>query len=246
MPTLRAEGLVKRYRGRTVVRGISLAAATGEIVALLGRNGAGKTTTFRLIAGIERPDAGRVELDGTDITGWTTSQRAAHGITYLPQEGSVFLKATVADNLLMILEFRSLSRGERLRVCLRILENLRLADLAGSPAHVLSGGERRRLEIARALVLEPKFLLLDEPFTGVDPLTVQDLQKTFLGLRDDGIGLVVSDHNVRDTLKIVSRACVIDDGRVLADGPPASVTADEAVRKKFLGGGFRTDGNGRD
>ena len=239
---LRADHLVKAYGGRKVVDGVSLEIATGEIVALLGRNGAGKTTTFRMMAGLVRPDGGRLFLDGADISRWPTARRAHSGITYLPQESSVFLRASVAGNLLMILDMAPLPRAGRRNACLRILEELRLAPLAASPAHALSGGERRRLEIARALVLEPRFLLLDEPFTGVDPVTIQDLRKIFVGLAAGGLGLVVSDHNVHDTLSIATRGVVIDEGRVLASGPPAGLAADEKVRRRFLGEGRRNYG----
>jgi len=232
---LRADKLVKTYGGRRVVDGISLEITTGEIVALLGRNGAGKTTTFRMIAGLVRPDRGRLFLDETDISRWPTARRAGLGITYLPQEGSVFLRTSVAGNLLIILEMSPLKKAQRREACRRILDDLRLGSLARNPAHALSGGERRRLEIARALVLEPRFLLLDEPFTGVDPLTIQDLQKIFTGLAAKRIGLVISDHNVRDTLSIASRGVVIDDGEVLAVGTPGELASDETVRLRFLG-----------
>ncbi len=232
---LRAESLVKSYDGRPVVKGISMAVSAGEIIGLLGRNGAGKTTTFRMIAGLERPEGGRLELDGEDISRRTASERAARGIAYLPQETSVFLKTSVAGNLRLVLELRLRSKAEREARLERLLDDMRLTSLSRRSAHALSGGERRRLEIARALVLDPKFLLLDEPFTGIDPLTIQDLQKIFMALRNRGIGLVVSDHNVRDTFAIVSRAMIIDEGRVLAEGRPAALAADETVQRRFLG-----------
>jgi lipopolysaccharide export system ATP-binding protein len=238
MSTLRAEGLVKRYGRRAVVNGVSLAVSSGETIGLLGRNGAGKTTTFQMLAGLVRADGGRILLDETDISSWTTPERSRVGVVYLPQEGSVFLKTSVENNILMIVESRGSDRAVRKALVRGLLEGVGLSSLAGQPAHELSGGEKRRLEIARALVLEPRFLLLDEPFTGIDPLTVQHLQRIFLGLRDGGIGLVVSDHNVRDTLRIVSRVTVVDDGEVLAEGPPEAVAADERVRQRFLGKDF--------
>jgi len=235
---LEARGLVKRFGARTVVKGVDLRLAAGEIVGLLGRNGAGKTTTFQMIVGLLRPDAGRVVLDGRDMSKLPTDRRALAGLTYLPQENSVFLKAKVADNLRLGLELRGCGRAERKKIASELLEEFGLAVLARQPAHTLSGGERRRLEICRALILRPKFLLLDEPFTGIDPLTILELQKILLRLKARGIGVVLSDHNVRDTFKIADRACIIDEGEILIDDVPARVAADAKARERFLGTAF--------
>lgn len=239
MSVLEARNLEKIFGRRTVVRDVGLSIRTGEIVGLLGRNGAGKTTTFLMIAGLLRPDGGELSLDGLDISQWTTVEKAEKGITYLPQEGSVFLKESVLGNLLMILELQRLARKDRLAAARALLEELGLQDLASQEAHSLSGGERRRLEICRALVLKPRFLLLDEPFTGIDPLTILELQKIFLRLKSRDIGIVVSDHNVYDTFKIVDRACIIDEGAILMEGPPEILASDVRVREKFLGSSFR-------
>lgn len=239
MSILRADSLTKSYNRRAVVDRLSLRVSSGEIIGLLGRNGAGKTTTFQMMVGLVKPEAGRILLDDEDISSVTTYERASRGITYLPQEGSVFLKATVRDNLKIVLELQDLSRARRKVRADELLEELGLLDLADQAAHSLSGGERRRLEICRALVLNPKFLLLDEPFTGIDPLTILEIQKILAGLRDRGIGVVVSDHNVRDTFKIVTRAYIIDEGRVLVEGPPGDVAAHPLALEKFLGKGFR-------
>ena len=238
MPLLRAEKLTKSYGGRVVVRDLTLEVRAGEIIGLLGRNGAGKTTTFQMMVGLVRPDRGTILLDGKDISRMTTFRRAVNGITYLPQEGSVFLKASVADNLRLVLELQKRTRKEREEIASGLLDELGLLSLAGQSADSLSGGERRRLEIARALVLDPKFLLLDEPFTGIDPLTILELQKIMGRLRDKGIGIIITDHNVRDTFKVVDRAYVIDEGEILIEGPPANVAADGQARKRFLGNDF--------
>jgi lipopolysaccharide export system ATP-binding protein len=242
MPVLQAVCLIKSFRRRAVVYGVSLEVRSGEVVGLLGRNGAGKTTTFQMMVGLLRPDRGQILLDGTDISRLPTHERAALGVTYLPQEGSVFLKATTADNLRLILELKGRSRSDVEAAGHRLLKELGLSALASQPAHTLSGGERRRLEICRALVLQPKFLLLDEPFTGVDPLTVVEIQRILLALRDRGIGIVVSDHNVRDTFKVVSRATIIDEGQVLVEGSPDELAADDLARDCFLGHNFRLGG----
>jgi len=236
--TLEAQGLVKRFGRRTVVKGVDVRVAGGEIVGLLGRNGAGKTTTFQMVVGLLRPDAGRVVLDGRDISRLPTDKRALAGLTYLPQENSVFLKATVADNLRLGLELRGYKRAERKTTAAELLEEFGLEALARQQAHTLSGGERRRLEICRALILRPKFLLLDEPFTGIDPLTILELQKILLRLKGRGIGVVLSDHNVRDTFKIADRAYIIDAGEILIDDVPVKVAADPKARERFLGTAF--------
>ncbi len=238
MPLLRAERLTKSYNGRVVVRELTLEVGSGEIIGLLGRNGAGKTTTFQMMVGLVKPESGAILLDGTDISRMTTYRRAVNGITYLPQEGSVFLKASVADNLNLVLELQARTRREQQEAARALLEDLGLLDLAGQSADSLSGGERRRLEIARALVLDPKFLLLDEPFTGIDPLTILELQRLVARLRDKGIGIVLTDHNVRDTFKVVNRAYIIDEGEILIEGAPAVIAADERARERFLGKGF--------
>ncbi|MGB2907927.1 MAG: LPS export ABC transporter ATP-binding protein [Candidatus Aminicenantaceae bacterium] len=236
---LRAKGLVKSFNRRTVVNGIDIEVRTGEVIAFLGRNGAGKTTTFHMIAGLQKPDSGSIHLDDSDISRYTSPQRAKVGITYLPQESSVFLKTSVENNLRMVLEFSGRKKKDVKKIAAELLKELGLSDLARQSAHSLSGGERRRLEICRALVLDPKFLLLDEPFTGIDPLTVVDLQKIIIRLRSRGIGIILSDHNVRDTLQITNRAYLIDEGEILIQGTPREVTADETARELFLGKGFR-------
>jgi len=238
MSGLKAENLFKSYGRKPAVRGVTLEVGQGEVIGLLGRNGAGKTTMFQMIAGLLRPDSGRILLNGRDISSRTTDQRARLGLTYLPQEHSVFLKATVADNLRLSLELQPYSRPRAKKLEGDLLEEMGLSGLAGQPAHTLSGGERRRLEIGRALTLRPSFLLLDEPFTGIDPLTILDLQKTLQALKDKGIGILVSDHNVRDTFHIADRAYIIDEGEVLVEGPPAKMAADERARAKFLGKDF--------
>jgi lipopolysaccharide export system ATP-binding protein len=235
---LRAKGLVKSFNRRTVVNGIDIEVRTGEVIAFLGRNGAGKTTTFHMIAGLLKPDSGSIHLDDSDISRYTSPQRAKVGITYLPQESSVFLKTSVENNLRMVLEFSGRKKKDVKKIAAKLLKELGLSDLARQSAHSLSGGEQRRLEICRALVLDPKFLLLDEPFTGIDPLTIVDLQKIIIRLRSRGIGIILSDHNVRDTLQITNRAYLIDEGEILIQGTPREVTADETARELFLGKGF--------
>jgi lipopolysaccharide export system ATP-binding protein len=242
MSALKAAGLTKTYGRRPVVRNISLEVSSGEIVGLFGRNGAGKTTTFHMMTGLISADGGSIHLDGEDISRLTTAERARRGLVFLPQEESVFLKTTVEKNLLMVLELLPRQKSPPREVAARCLGELGLATLARSPAHTLSGGERRRLEICRALVLEPVFFLLDEPFTGIDPLTIRDLQAIFLGLKTKGIGLVLSDHNVHDTLAIADRAIVIDGGEILVEGIPGEVAADARAVERFLGKSFRLDG----
>jgi lipopolysaccharide export system ATP-binding protein len=237
-PLLEARGLVKRFGARTVVKGVDLRVGPGEIVGLLGRNGAGKTTIFQMIVGLLRPDAGVVTLDGRNVSRMPADKRALAGLVYLPQENSVFLKASVSDNLRLGLELRGYRRAERKAITAELLEEFGLAALAGQAAHTLSGGERRRLEICRALILRPKFLLLDEPFTGIDPLTIIEIQKILLRLKSRGIGIVLSDHNVRDTFKIADRATIIDEGEILIDDVPVRIAADERARERFLGTAF--------
>ena len=236
---LEAKKLEKSYRGRKIVRGVSVQVRSGEVVGLLGPNGAGKTTTFYMVVGLIRPDQGRVVLDGTDITRMPMYQRARHGIGYLSQEPSVFRKLSVADNLMAILETMDISKIERKERQEVLLKELGIEHLANSKAYTLSGGERRRLEIARALTLSPKFILLDEPFAGIDPLAVQDIQGIISLLKGKGIGILITDHNVRETLAITDRAYIISDGMIIAAGTPDEITTSPRVREFYLGEGFR-------
>jgi lipopolysaccharide export system ATP-binding protein len=238
MAVLRSENLTKRYGGREVVRSVNIGVQSGEIIGLLGRNGAGKTTTFQMIVGLVKPDGGGVFLDDDDISRSTTPERARLGVTYLPQENSVFLKASVENNLRLILELLPYEAEEKERLRHELLEELGLVSLSGQSAHSLSGGERRKLEICRSLVLKPKFLLLDEPFTGIDPLTIIELQKILLRLKEREIGIIISDHNVRDTLQITDRAYILDEGVVLVEGEPGLIAGNEQARKRFLGDDF--------
>ncbi|HET9191606.1 MAG TPA: LPS export ABC transporter ATP-binding protein [Vicinamibacterales bacterium] len=239
--TLSTHDLTKSYSGRTVVRGVSIEVASGEIVGLLGPNGAGKTTTFYMTVGLTSPDAGRVVLDGEDLTSAPMYARARKGIGYLPQEPSIFRGLTVEQNILAILETQKLSRAERKTRAAELMAELNLTPLAKSPAHTLSGGERRRAEITRALVISPRFILLDEPFAGIDPIAVGDIQKMIFHLKERGIGVLVTDHNVRETLRITDRAYIVHDGAIFRSGTPASLAADEDVRRIYLGHEFRLD-----
>ncbi|MGE5310155.1 MAG: LPS export ABC transporter ATP-binding protein [Nitrospirota bacterium] len=238
MGKLSAQGLVKVYRGRRVVDQVSLAVNRGEIVGLLGPNGAGKTTTFYMIVGLIRPDGGQVFLDGKEVSGLPMYLRAREGITYLPQEPSVFRKLTVAENLMAILETMALTRDERRTRLEELLAELNLTPLADNKAYSLSGGERRRVEITRALVTRPSFLLLDEPFAGIDPLAVLDLQRILGQLKEKGIGLLISDHNVRETLKVCDRAYILHQGQLLEEGDPAQIAGSALARKIYLGEEF--------
>src|SRR5271157_3657317 len=239
MLKLQAVDLSKSYRGRKIVDDLDLEVGQGEVVGLLGPNGAGKTTTFYILVGLARPDYGRVLLDGEDITDLPMYLRARSGISYLPQEPSVFRKMTVEENLLAILETLPLTPEQRRDRVEELLAQMGLEGVRYSQAHVLSGGERRRLEIARSLVLSPSFILLDEPFSGIDPLTVVDIQKIIADLSAAGIGVLVTDHNVRETLAVTSRAYIISGGRILAAGDPADLAANSEVRRVYLGEGFR-------
>ena len=241
MPTLRTIGLTKSYGGRTVVRGVNLDVASGEIVGLLGPNGAGKTTTFYMTVGLTAPDSGRVELDGTDVTDDPMYVRCRKGIGYLPQEASIFRGLTVEQNIMAILETTGLGAAERRTRLRELLAELNLTPLAQAPAYTLSGGERRRAEITRALVLAPKFILLDEPFAGIDPIAVTDIQKIIFHLKERGIGVLITDHNVRETLRITDRAYIVHGGQIFKSGTPASLAADEEVRRIYLGAEFRLD-----
>jgi lipopolysaccharide export system ATP-binding protein len=215
--------------------------ASGEIVGLLGPNGAGKTTTFYMTVGLTQPDSGRVELDGHDVTDDPMYIRARKGIGYLPQEPSIFRGLTVEQNLLAILETMGLDGATRRARLRELLAELNLTPLAHAPAHTLSGGERRRAEITRALVISPKFILLDEPFAGIDPIAVSDIQKIIFHLKDRGIGVLITDHNVRETLRITDRAYIVHDGGIFKNGTPDSLAADDEVRRIYLGTDFRLD-----
>jgi lipopolysaccharide export system ATP-binding protein len=239
MPGLEAKKLEKGYKDRKVVRGVSFQVSNGEVVGLLGPNGAGKTTIFYMVVGLIRPDQGRVSLDGTDITRMPMYQRARNGIGYLPQEPSVFRKLSVAENLMAILETLNISELERKERMDGLLSELGITHLSDSMAYTLSGGERRRVEIARALTLSPKFILLDEPFAGIDPLAVQDIQGIISLLKSKGIGVLITDHNVRETLAITDRAYIISDGKIIEAGTAAEITASPRVREFYLGEGFR-------
>jgi lipopolysaccharide export system ATP-binding protein len=237
--SLSTRGLVKRYGDKTVVRGVDIEVNPGEIVGLLGPNGAGKTTTFNMIVGGVRPNAGQVFFGQTDVTHLPMYRRARYGVVYLPQEPSVFRKLTVAQNILAILETvepDGTLRRERLR---DLLGELGLTEKADQGADSLSGGERRRVEITRALVLDPKFMLLDEPFTGIDPVSVIDIQKIVEQLKERGIGIVITEHNVRETLAICDRAYIIKDGEIIRHGTPQEIAADPQVREIYLGENFR-------
>jgi lipopolysaccharide export system ATP-binding protein len=236
--TLTGQKLAKRYGARDVVRDIDLEVRQGEVVGVLGPNGAGKTTTFYMLAGIVTPTRGQVTLDGMDITRWPLHKRARLGMSYLPQESSIFRKLTVRQNLQLILEYSGLSRDEQQRKADRLLDELGITRLQDQLAAYLSGGERRRLEIARALIRDPKFILLDEPFAGIDPLAVDDIQAIIEGLKAKGIGVLISDHNVRETLQICNRAYLVYDGRIILAGSPDEIVADPGARKVYLGEGF--------
>lgn len=240
MSVLSVQGLYKRYRSRAVVNGVSLVVKSGETVGLLGPNGAGKTTCFYMIVGLIRADEGAILLDEVDVRDFPMHIRARHGIGYLPQEPSVFRKLTVAENILAILEtVAGTTRAERRLRLDQLLAELHITHIRDSMGMSLSGGERRRVEIARALAMRPKFLLLDEPFAGVDPISVLDIQQIVRHLRNSGIGVLITDHNVRETLGICERAYIVSEGRVIAEGPPASVLADPQVREVYLGDNFR-------
>lgn len=236
---LRGEGLCKAYGRRPVLRNVTVAVKGGEVVGLLGPNGAGKTTTFSIIVGIIRPDQGRVLYNNEDLTDLPMHKRARKGVTYLPQEPSVFRKLTVEENILAILETLPLSAAERRTRLVQLLSDLHIEHLATHRADSLSGGERRRVEITRALVMSPSFMLLDEPFAGIDPLSVVDIQEIILQLRGRGIGVLVTDHNVRETLSICDRAYILSDGSVFEEGTPQALTASARARQIYLGERFR-------
>ncbi len=235
---LTAERLDKSFGARRVLRDVSVRISAGEVVGLLGPNGAGKTTTFYMIVGLLRPDGGRVALNGTDVTDLPMYQRARAGISYLPQEASVFRKLTVEENLLAVFETMNLPRAERERRTQELLEEFGIAHIARNRAYSLSGGERRRVEIARSLAINPAFILLDEPFAGIDPIAVFEIQRIVSQLRARGIGILITDHNVRETLKITDRAYIIKEGEIFRQGVPESLSSDAEVRRIYLGETF--------
>src|SRR5512141_1533390 len=241
MSQLRAEKLKKRYKSRTVVKDVNLDVSSGEVVGLLGPNGAGKTTTFYMTVGLTSPDTGRVLLDGDDVTDDPMYVRARKGIGYLPQEPSIFRGLTVEQNILAILETLDLDAGTRQTRLHELLAELNLTPLARARAYTLSGGERRRAEITRALVISPRFILLDEPFAGIDPIAVTDIQNIIFHLKERGIGVLITDHNVRETLRITDRAYIVHDGVIFRSGTPDFLAADEDVKRIYLGTEFRLD-----
>lgn len=241
MDRLRTRDLTKVYDRTAVVDRISLEFAAGTVTALLGRNGAGKTTTFLMMAGIVRPDGGTVELNGESVDGIPSYERAQKGLIYLPQQHSVFLKATVFENLHMMLQLYAPEEEARARAQ-ELLGDFGLLPVRDSQAYQLSGGEKRRLEIARSMIMKPRFLFLDEPFTGIDPITILDIQKIVLKLKERGIGIVITDHNVRDTFYITDTAYIIHKGRILSHGTPAEVVREENTRRVFLGQDFEWNG----
>ncbi|MDF1593093.1 MAG: LPS export ABC transporter ATP-binding protein [Desulfobacterales bacterium] len=239
MAKLTLENLMKRYRGRQVVDSVSLNIASGDVVGLLGPNGAGKTTTFYMTVGMVKPDGGHVFLNDENITDCPMYLRAQKGVGYLPQEASVFRKLTVEQNIMAILEILSISRAEQKERAGRLLTELGIRHLADQRAGVLSGGERRRLEISRSLATDPSFILLDEPFAGIDPLAVNDIRIIIKQLKKRGIGILISDHNVRETLGVCDSAYILSDGRVIESGPPEKIAASEIARRIYLGDEFR-------
>ncbi len=242
MRVLRTEGIGKSYGEREVVRGVSLEISQGEVVGLLGPNGAGKTTSFYIIVGLVRPDAGRVLADGVDITRLPMYLRARqHGISYLPQEPSVFRKLTVEENILAVLEARESNYALRKTRTERLLEQLNLGHVRRTQGYALSGGERRRVEIARCLAIEPAFILLDEPFSGIDPIAVLDLQEIIHALKASGIGVLITDHNVKETLSVTDRAYIIAEGKIFKEGTPGELGRDPEVKRIYLGEKFSMD-----
>jgi lipopolysaccharide export system ATP-binding protein len=242
---LQARALTKSYGRRVVVHHVNLEIRTGEVVGLLGPNGAGKTTTFYMVVGLARPDSGQVFLGEDDITALPMYQRARAGIGYLPQEASVFRKLTTEQNVLAILETLGLDAADQRARARELLDELGILPLARQPAYSLSGGERRRLEICRALATSPAFMLLDEPFAGIDPIAVVDIQNLVVHLKDRGIGVLITDHNVRETLKITDRAYILREGEVFRSGTPGELASDEEVRRVYLGESFTLDDRGR-
>lgn len=239
MPKLHTDNLIKYYSKRKVVNGVSIYLDSGEIVGLLGPNGAGKTTTFYMITGLISPNGGKVMLDDTDITRLPMYRRARKGIGYLPQEASIFRKLTVAENIMAILEYMPMTRKERKDRLAEVLKDLDIENITNSKGYNLSGGERRRVEIARALVTQPKFILLDEPFSGIDPITVEEIQKIIHRLKEKGLGILVTDHNVRETLSITDRAYIIYEGEILKSGSAEFLANDPEARQLYLGEKFK-------
>lgn len=239
MSLLRVSNLKKRYKSRTVVHDVSFEVGSGEVVGLLGPNGAGKTTCFYMIVGLVRAEGGSIHLDGTDLTHWPIHKRAQKGLSYLPQENSVFRKLTVSENIMAVLELQKLGRAEVERRLDELLDELNITHLRDATAISLSGGERRRVEIARALATRPRLILLDEPFAGVDPIAVIDIQKIINYLKARGIGVLITDHNVRETLGICDHAYIINSGEVLAGGVPEQIVRNDQVRQVYLGEHFR-------
>jgi len=239
MQILSTVDLTKSYKGRKIVDGISLRIAQGEVVGLLGPNGAGKTTTFYIIVGLVSPEAGQILLDGVDISSFPMYDRARNGISYLPQEPSIFRKLTVEENVMAVLETLPLSAHQRRERLEEVVEELGLQQVRRSYGYMLSGGERRRVEIARSLVISPSFVLLDEPFSGIDPLTVLDIQKIILQLRAAGIGVLLTDHNVRETLQVTDKAYIINRGQIFRAGTPEELGNDAEVKRIYLGDNFR-------
>lgn len=240
MHLLRADNLVKNYKTRAVVKGVSFQVRSGEVVGLLGPNGAGKTTSFYMVVGLIAADSGQISLSQRDITHLPMHARAKLGVGYLPQEASVFRKLSVADNIMAVLEIqKSLDKEERISELNRLLEELQIEHIRDNMGISLSGGERRRVEIARALASRPEFILLDEPFAGVDPISVLEIQKIIQHLTDRNIGVLITDHNVRETLGICDRAYILSDGKIIAEGAPSVILSDEQVREVYLGRDFR-------
>jgi len=239
MKTLSAQSLGKSYNGRRVVKRVNISVKTGEVVGLLGPNGAGKTTIFYMVVGLVRPEKGRIYLDQDEITEAPIYRRARLGIGYLPQEPSIFRKLTVSENIMAVLETLDLSHSEREERLLELLEELNIASLAKNKAYTLSGGERRRVEITRALAMSPSFILLDEPFAGIDPIAVMEIQGIIGKLRDKGIGILITDHNVRETLEITDRAYIINEGTILETGSPGDIAGSDKARQIYLGEKFR-------
>jgi lipopolysaccharide export system ATP-binding protein len=239
MHLLEAKGLSKFYGKKQVVRGLNLNVGTGEIVGLLGPNGAGKTTTFYMIVGLIKPDGGNIFLDNEDLTNFPMYRRSLMGISYLPQEPSIFRKLTVNDNLRAVLEIRGINQDEIQVEADRLLQEFGLVELASKEGYKLSGGERRKTEIARAIAIKPRFLLFDEPFAGIDPLAIIELKKMLGYLKEKGLGILITDHNVRDTLSITDRAYIINNGEILEQGSPETIVANPRVKETFLGEEFR-------
>ncbi|MBK8207980.1 MAG: LPS export ABC transporter ATP-binding protein [Planctomycetes bacterium] len=238
---LHGDRLTKRFGGRTVVRGVNVEVRAGETVGLLGRNGAGKSTTFKMLMGVHKPDGGRVMLDSKDVTNLPMHRRVRHGLGYLPQEDTYFARLSVEENLLAILETTSLGKSARQNRLEELLNEFGLHKVRTNPAGSCSGGEKRRLEIARTLIGNPKVILLDEPFAGVDPIAIQDLRELVLGLTAKGIAILLTDHNVREVLPMTDRSYIIVDGQVIKEGPPREIAGDAVVRKEYLGDRFRLD-----